>query len=218
MFIKLKAVLESISVTRINIFMKQKSYLIFFIGLILGAGIIYLTSLSHKTDGNKISENKEVTAVVVQSKKDIKDFDFWKLECEENKKNCKIIQTLSLKQKTKNNESQTVLALNLMLYIMQGKDGQKRTRIRFITPLGLDLTAGLALRVDEGKEYKVPFQFCHADGCLTDFNLGDDVLLEMKKGKSILVGYKLPNAKPIILKASLKGITAAYDALLETAN
>lgn len=34
----------------------------------------------------------------------------------------------------------------------------------------------------------------------------------------ILVGYKLPNTKPIILKASLKGVTAAYDALLETAN
>jgi len=182
------------------------------LGLLVGSGYQKLSNKAIQTTSPETNVTKAKPKMVTT------DFDFWKLECEKDQKNCKISQSLSFTQKLPDETSQTVLALNLMLYIVKDKDGKKLTRIRFITPLGLDLTAGLALRIDEGKEYKIPFQLCHADGCLADFNLGDDVLLEMKKGKDILVGYKLPNTKPIILKASLKGVTAAYDALLETAN
>jgi len=215
---KFKSLLASVLVKRICITMKQKPSLIFLIGLILGGGIIYLTSLSKNKAIQTASSETNITKIKPEMVTE--DFDFWKLECEENQKNCKISQTLSFNQKLPDDTSRTILALNLMLYIVKDKDGKKLTRIRFITPLGLDLMSGLALRVDEGKEHKIPIQICHADGCLADFNLGDDVLLEMKKGKDILVGYKLSNTNtnPIILKISLKGITAAYDSLLETAN
>ena len=197
--------------------MKQKPYLIFLVGLILGAGVIYLTTLS-KTKHVEIVETVEVSEnqpqkITPQKATDIENFDFWKLECDKEKTNCNIFQRLTFQQKTADDTTQTVLALNLIIYMAQDEAGKKTPRIRFITPLGLDLTAGLAMRVDEGQEFKMPIQMCNASGCMADYNLGADVLKEMKNGANILVGYRLPNSKPLILKASLKGITAAYDAL-----
>lgn len=198
--------------------MNYKNYIvsasILLIGLVLG---VFLTKILFTADKPEINKSVEPTKNIVQPvKTKTKEFDFWRLECEANDKNCKIFQLLTFNQKRADETVQTSLALNVIIYITKNEKNETQPRIRFITPLGLDLTSGLAMRVDENKEFKIPIQACTVEGCVSDFNLGDDVLTNMKKGKDIYIGYRSLNLKPIVLKASLKGITAAYEALQQS--
>lgn len=145
-----------------------------------------------------------------------KDFEGWRFECEKEAENCRIFQRLAFQQKAQSGELAQKLALNFMIYIGQNDAGDKVPRVRFVTPLGLDLTSGLGIRVDGGQEYQIPFQMCSSTGCVSDFQLGADVLAALKSGQIAFVGYRLPNAKPVVLKTALSGLSDAYSALIES--
>ena len=92
-----------------------------------------------------------------------------------------------------------------------------------VTPIETLLTPGIRVRIDESEPVGVPFTLCEETGCLARiplteenvaaFQAGGDVFLEI----FALVRSDLGEigGVPVALTASLRGFTAAYDALQE---
>jgi invasion protein IalB len=85
----------------------------------------------------------------------------------------------------------------------------------FIAPLETLLTSGLQLQVDAGKPKAYPFAFCAQLGCVVRLGFTQAEIDAMKKGNeltAVIVPFVAQDEK-VILKVSLKGFTAGYDAV-----
>lgn len=60
----------------------------------------------------------------------------------------------------------------------------------FILPFGVDLRAGIALRVDEGTEVKGSFMTCLPDGCQSITEIDEALLAQLRTGKTLKVGFR----------------------------
>jgi len=186
------------------------------IGLLAITGFMFQNSSSSQAS----SPERRVVAQLgnAEDQTQFKDFELWRLECADALNNCQIFQRLTFTKNSQDPKAPKSLALQFIIYKKSSEEGKNQTRVRFITPLGLDLTAGLGLRVDEGNEYQMPFQSCSSKGCVSDFQLGDDVLKSLRSGQTAFVGYRLQNAKPVVLRSSLEGMSEAYRALEATSS
>ena len=60
----------------------------------------------------------------------------------------------------------------------------------FTLPFGVDLRAGIALRIDEGEEVKSSFMTCLPDGCQSITEINETLLAQLRKGKVLKVGFR----------------------------
>jgi len=82
-----------------------------------------------------------------------------------------------------------------------------------ITPLGVVLTEGLALKIDNGEEAVAPFQVCTEQGCLVREPIAEELIARLKKGNGATVTVVAANQGVVGSSISLSGFTAAYNAL-----
>jgi invasion protein IalB len=140
-----------------------------------------------------------------------RDFGDWRLICETSKKSgqeqCAIFQRVLFgKDKPK--------GVALMMQVRIGKVKDKpATMVRLLTPLGTLLPPGMAIKIDDGKDIKVPFLLCLEGGCIVELAFEPDIVSKMKAGKAMLVAYKTPDGKSNTVKVSLKGFSEAVEAL-----
>jgi invasion protein IalB len=88
-----------------------------------------------------------------------------------------------------------------------------------MAPLETLLETGLILSVDGAEPKGYPFAFCTSYGCVARVGLTKDELAAMKAGSEAVLTI-VPAAAPdvkVALKLSLKGFTAGFDAVAETA-
>ncbi len=97
------------------------------------------------------------------------------------------------------------------------KGGKAAAGVDFASPLGSLLTAQVVMRVDSGKAKRYPYNWCERLGCFARFGLTHAEIKNMKKGvkATITIAAISDPKKPINLKMSLKGFTAAWNALGE---
>lgn len=138
----------------------------------------------------------------------------WELRCfkapkdaeEGSKEACHLFQKLS---DDKGNEAGIV-------EIQRLPKGQKAAAgVTFTSPLGSLLTAGVVLRIDSGKATAYQYLFCDEVGCTSRFGLTQAQVTSMRKGANgkITIGSISAPKKPINLKVSLNGFTAAWKSL-----
>ncbi len=82
-----------------------------------------------------------------------------------------------------------------------------------ITPLGVVLTEGLAIKIDDGPNESAPFQICTEQGCLVREPVDDDLITRLKRGNTARVSVIAANQGEVTAAISLKGFTKAYDSL-----
>ncbi len=125
----------------------------------------------------------------------------WRFQCKAlptNQNVCVLSQTL-VNAETK----KPILSLVLRRV---GKD--KKLALITIVPLGVFLAPGIAGKVDDGKRFKFVWQICTTQGCQAAAVVDAELKRTLKAGKRLLIGLRAqPNAKPIALGASLKGVT-----------
>lgn len=80
-------------------------------------------------------------------------------------------------------------------------------------PLEVQLTAGVNLKVDEGKVFSYPLQTCNNNGCFLGNPLDQDLLAAMIKGKNIVVSFKDTVQNDIRLTLPLDGFGDAFNAV-----
>lgn len=82
-----------------------------------------------------------------------------------------------------------------------------------ITPLGVVLTEGLTLVIDNGKEEAAPFQICTEQGCLVREPVDQALINRLKRGNSAMISVIAANQGKVTARLSLSGFTKAYDSL-----
>lgn len=84
-----------------------------------------------------------------------------------------------------------------------------------LAPLGLLLTAGARLAIDDNPPRTLPFRTCLPTGCLVPDTPGETVLSSLRRGRSMAVTLvAAQNEEEIALTVSLAGFSAAYDRLI----
>ncbi|MFK7996749.1 MAG: invasion associated locus B family protein [Granulosicoccus sp.] len=82
-----------------------------------------------------------------------------------------------------------------------------------ITPLGVVLTEGLSVTIDNGKPETAPFQICTEQGCLVREPIDDSLVSRLKRGNSAVVSVIAANQGEVKATLSLSGFTKAYNGL-----
>jgi len=91
-----------------------------------------------------------------------------------------------------------------------------------VTPLETLLAPGLRIRVDDSEPVGVPFTLCEASGCIARIPLTEENVEVFKAGGDVFLDiFALVRGDlgdiggvPVALTASLRGFTAAFDALV----
>lgn len=85
----------------------------------------------------------------------------------------------------------------------------------FTFPFGVDLRAGIALRVDEGDEVKGSFMTCLSDGCQSITEIDEKLLAQIRKGKTLKVGFRSWGGgdKTLVVEVPLEGAAQAIAAV-----
>lgn len=136
-------------------------------------------------------------------------FDDWQMQCfrtEEGKDPCQIYQLLH------DANGSNVADISMVALPDGGKASAGAT---IMTPLETLLTANLQLKVDNGEPKVYPYTFCAPPGCFARIGLIPDELAQFKRGNKVtmtIVPLATPG-QPVNVEISLKGFTAAYDAV-----
>ncbi|MCG5238629.1 invasion associated locus B family protein [Azospirillum doebereinerae] len=134
-------------------------------------------------------------------------FGDWQVECEaaaDGKPRCFLAQTQMLKE---NNAR--------LLKMSVGYIGPKGEAVLVaLLPLGIDLRAGVVMKLDEGGEAPLVLQQCVQDGCVASKALDAKGLAAFVKAQTLRLGV-LPYAgkQSVTMTVSLKGVSAGLDAL-----
>jgi invasion protein IalB len=81
----------------------------------------------------------------------------------------------------------------------------------FTLPFGVDLRAGIALRIDEGTEVKGSFMTCLPDGCQSITEIDATFLAQIRTGKVLKVGFRSWGGadKTLVVDVPLEGASQA---------
>ena len=140
-------------------------------------------------------------------------FDAWALRCvrtEDGNDPCQLYQLLTDKNGTAVADVSIFPILN---------DEKVKAGATVMTPLGTLLNQNLVIRVDEGQPMVYPYTFCTTEGCAARLALTDAEIAAFKRGKEAMLTI-VPAVAPdqkVNLTISLKGFTAAFDAINKAA-
>jgi invasion protein IalB len=147
-------------------------------------------------------------------------FTDWELRCiapaeEGQPERCEMFQLLL-------DEEENPVAVFRVNVPMSLGEGQVAAAV-IVTPLETLLTPGIRLRIDDGEPSGVPYTLCEQSGCMARVPLAQQAVDAFKAGGDVymeifaLVRGNLGEigGAPVPVTASLRGFTAAYDALQE---
>lgn len=137
----------------------------------------------------------------------------WTIRClkaEQGKDPCELYQLL------KDDEGNSVAELTMVPL----KNSDVAAGATLIAPLETDLIQGLGFAVGNAEPRGYPFSFCAPVGCVSRMGFTQAEVDGLKRGSAATVSL-LPfggdREKPVALKLSLSGFTAAFDALAKYA-
>lgn len=133
----------------------------------------------------------------------------WEVACEAGDKNCAMAQI-------GNDASGTPVLEMVIRKLEEPLEVGERTAIAVldvITPLGVVLTEGLAVKIDGGAEESAPFQICTEQGCLVREPIDNELVTRLKRGNNAVISVIAANQGEVSASLSLTGFTKAFGAL-----
>jgi invasion protein IalB len=83
--------------------------------------------------------------------------------------------------------------------------------LRITVPLGMQLSHGTRMLIDQGQPAQEPYKICFPVGCMSDYPVTDDMIAQMKKGHQITLQAINMQGTPISLPMPLADFAKAYD-------
>jgi invasion protein IalB len=83
--------------------------------------------------------------------------------------------------------------------------------LRVTVPLGMQLQHGTRVVLDQDQPMQSPYKICFPVGCMSDYQITDDMIAKMKKGQNITVQAINMQGTPISLPMPLADFAKAYD-------
>ena len=90
-------------------------------------------------------------------------------------------------------------------------EGEPTKLLRVTVPLGMLLSHGTRIIVDNNQPAQSAFWLCLQNGCMANYEMTPDLLNMMKKGQNLYVQAIQPNNQPITLPVPLGDFAKAYD-------
>lgn len=139
-----------------------------------------------------------------------KTFNDWTMRCNEATNPDTQAQVVICRavQQVKNQEGQAVIAVEVGINPQNGD-----VFGGIIAPLGVILTAGIAVDVDGNAMGAIPYVQCTQQGCAGRFVLSPEQFASWKAGARANIKVVRGDGQPVTLPLSLSGFTAATDAL-----
>ncbi|MCY3878792.1 MAG: invasion associated locus B family protein [Rhodobacteraceae bacterium] len=153
------------------------------------------------------ASNLSAGTVVVQP--EITEFEDWSRICTANDdgdKECTIQQRVP-------NESGGDIGIFTIYKVENQSEFEAGATI--VVPLGVTLTYGLELQIDDALPRRYEFRMCIADGCIARIGLPENLVTRMKRGAEVkLTMYVgIDGSDEVQATASLHGFTDAYGSL-----
>ncbi|HEY6024740.1 MAG TPA: invasion associated locus B family protein [Pseudolabrys sp.] len=89
-------------------------------------------------------------------------------------------------------------------------EGEQKV-LRVTVPLGMQLSHGTRLLIDQNPPTQSPYKICFPVGCMADYPVTDDMIAKMKKGQNIIVQAINMQGTAISLPLPLNDFAKAYD-------
>jgi invasion protein IalB len=83
--------------------------------------------------------------------------------------------------------------------------------MRVTVPLGMQLSHGTRLLIDQNQPQQSPYKICFPVGCMADYPVTDDMIGKMKKGQNLVIQAINMQGTPISLPLPLGDFAKAYD-------
>lgn len=80
-------------------------------------------------------------------------------------------------------------------------------------PLNTMLKSGLALKVDDKKQFMAQFDMCGRQGCRVEIPLSAELIGDLRSGKLLNIGWRMADGKNQTLHFSLTDFAASWDAI-----
>lgn len=87
---------------------------------------------------------------------------------------------------------------------------------QYTIPLGVDLTQGVFVRVDEEQNIPTEVSSCSGNGCTGTFDLTSPMIQSMKRGSNLAIHFTSPiNQDTFAITFSLSGFTARFADIID---
>ncbi|NNM72993.1 invasion associated locus B family protein [Enterovirga aerilata] len=134
-------------------------------------------------------------------------FGDWQLRCETpagaKAEQCALVQNVAAEDRP-----------NVTLLVIMLKTADAKSRLlRVVAPLGVLLPAGLGLKIDQTDVGRAGFVRCLTTGCVAEVVLEDNLLNQLKSGKTAtFIVFQTPE-EGVGIPVSLEGFGPGFDAL-----
>jgi invasion protein IalB len=134
-------------------------------------------------------------------------FGDWEMRCETppgaSREQCALIQHVAAEDKPN---------YDLVVIVLKTADGKSRL-LRVIAPLGVLLTQGLGLKIDNVDIGRAGFVRCILTGCIAEVMMDDKLIDQLKAGQSALfIVFQTPE-EGVGIPLALKGFKEAFEGL-----
>lgn len=134
-------------------------------------------------------------------------FGDWIFECRAvtaGKNVCALTQTIVTKK-----DSRRILSLS-----MGNNEEKKEAELVAVLQLGIYLPSGVTGSVGQEKSFPLIVQRCIQQGCIATAKVDSALLKSLQSGEKLAITFSMqPSAKPIVIEASLKGLTEGMKAI-----
>jgi len=90
-------------------------------------------------------------------------------------------------------------------------EGEQKKLLRLTFPLGMQLSHGTRMILDQGQPATAPFVVCMQNGCMADHDINAGIVGRIKKAKGMTLQAINMNGAPISLVLPLDDFAKAYD-------
>ena len=134
-------------------------------------------------------------------------FGDWQLRCETpagaRSEQCALVQNIAAEDRPN---------ISLLVIVLKTADGKSRL-LRVVAPLGVLLPSGLGLKIDQTDIGRAGFVRCLTTGCVAEVVMEDNLVTQMKGGKTAtFIVFQTPE-EGVGIPVSLNGFAAGFDAL-----
>ena len=134
-------------------------------------------------------------------------FGDWQLRCETpagaKAEQCALVQNVAAEDRPN---------VTLLVIVLKTADAKSRL-LRVVAPLGVLLPAGLGLKIDQTDVGRAGFVRCLTTGCVAEVVMEDNLLGQLKSGKTAtFIVFQTPE-EGVGIPVSLEGFGAGFDTL-----
>lgn len=137
---------------------------------------------------------------------DVNRFEDWAVQCQQPESAESGVCVMFQRQVLDNGRT-------ILMMTVRNVPDRPEPLVMLQVPLGVLLQPGLSFSVDGGEPVELDYALCNENGCITTFPLVERIEDALKKGLSADVVVTTADQQEVVVSVSLKGFTAALEAL-----